>query len=81
MPVVLEEPEGSIGEVTGRVAKDTIGEVIVPFKGGKEAFYALPVEEGSVFDVGEQVLVVMYTPTRMVYVTAWPPEETKSERR
>ena len=51
---------GKIGRVTGRIGPGTIGEVMLPFRGGTSAFHAHPFDKNSVFAVGEQVLVIYY---------------------
>ncbi len=60
---------GKIGRVTGRVAKGTVGEVMLPVRGGVEAFYAYPADESETIDEGTRVVVVDYEPPRTVTVT------------
>ena len=38
---------GKIGRVTGRIGPGTIGEVMLPFRGGTSAFHAHPVRQGQ----------------------------------
>ena len=63
---------GRIGRVTGRVAPGTIGEVMLPFRGGTSAFHAHPFDKESVFAVGDEVLVIYYEPPQTVYVDELP---------
>ncbi|TDD25433.1 hypothetical protein E1287_37225 [Actinomadura sp. KC06] len=56
--------------MTGRVAPGTVGEVMIPVRGGVEAFYAHPVDPRDEIGVGTIVVVVEYHPPRTVYVAA-----------
>lgn len=59
---------GKQGRVTGKIGPSLVGEVMVPVRGGAEAFYAhatLPDEE---IPVGTIVVVVEYFPPRTIYV-------------
>jgi hypothetical protein len=58
---------GRRGRVTGKVAPGQVGEVMLPVRGGTEAFYAYPAT-GEVIEVGTPVVVVDYDPPRTVYV-------------
>jgi hypothetical protein len=60
---------GKTGRVTGRVGPGRIGEVMVPVRGGTEAFHARPAIPTEEVAVGERVLVVEYHPPRLVFVT------------
>ena len=63
---------GKIGRVSGMVGPGTVGEVMVPFKGGTTAFHAHPYDEATVFPVGERVLVMYFEPPQTVYVVELP---------
>ncbi|WP_019631845.1 hypothetical protein [Actinomadura atramentaria] len=54
--------------MTGRIGPGLVGEVMIPVRGGAEAFYAHPVTPGEEFGVGTIVVVVEYHPPRTVYV-------------
>jgi hypothetical protein len=56
--VADHEVESKVGEVTGRIAPGTIGEVMIPIRGGREAFHAYAAEPDDVIEVGTEVLVV-----------------------
>ncbi|RFU40774.1 hypothetical protein DZF91_15480 [Actinomadura logoneensis] len=59
---------GREGRVIGRIGPRLIGEVMIPVRGGTEAFYAHPVDPKEEIGVGEIVVVVEYHPPRTVYV-------------
>lgn len=63
---------GKIGRVTGLIGPGTIGEVMLPFRGGTSAFHAHPFDKTSVFPVGEKVLVIYLEPPQTVYVDELP---------
>ncbi|HEX7135176.1 MAG TPA: hypothetical protein VF228_21565 [Iamia sp.] len=60
---------GKTGRVTGRVGPHRIGEVMVPVRGGTEAFHARPVDDATEIAVGARVVVVEYHPPRTVFVS------------
>jgi hypothetical protein len=60
---------GRIGRVTGTVAPGKVGEVMVPIRGGSEAFHARSVDGTVTFPVGTRIVVVEYYPPRTVIVT------------
>jgi len=60
---------GKTGRVTGRIASDRLGEVMVPIRGGTEAFHAYAVDRSQEIGTGTTVLVIEYHPPRTVVVT------------
>jgi len=65
---------GRQGKVTGRIGPGLIGEVLIPIRGGVEAFFAYAIEPGLEIPVGALVVVVDYHAPRTVYVApAFPP--------
>ena len=60
---------GVVGRVTGRVAPGTVGEVLLPVRGGVEAYYAYPADGEETSDQGARVVVVDFEPPRTVTVT------------
>jgi hypothetical protein len=60
---------GKIGRVTGTVAPGRTGEVVIPVRGGTEAFLAHAAESGETIPEHARVVVVEYYPPRTVYVT------------
>jgi hypothetical protein len=60
---------GKIGRVTGTIKPGAIGEVMVPVRGGSEAFHAYASKDGETIAMGTRVVVVEYFPPRTVVVT------------
>jgi hypothetical protein len=60
---------GKIGRVTGTVGPGRTGEVVIPVRGGSEAFLAFAAENGETIPAHARVVVVEYQPPRTVYVT------------
>jgi hypothetical protein len=58
---------GKTGRVTGAVAPGTVGEVMLPVRGGIEAFDAYS-PDGDQIATGTRVLVVEFDAPRNVYV-------------
>ncbi|MFI0354551.1 hypothetical protein [Actinomadura sp. 9N407] len=54
--------------MTGRIGPGLVGEVMIPIRGGVEAFYAHPSDPRDEFTQGTIVVVVEYHPPRTVYV-------------
>ncbi len=61
---------GKQGRVTGTIGPGLVGEVMVPIRGGVEAFYAYASLPDEAFGLGTQVVVVEYHPPRTVYVAS-----------
>jgi hypothetical protein len=61
---------GKIGRVTGVVAPGRLGEVMVPVRGGTEAFHAYASDGDETIALGARVVVVEYFPPRTVVVSA-----------
>jgi hypothetical protein len=59
---------GKVGRVTGAIGPGLVGEVMMPVRGGVEAFYAYASVPGEEIAVGSIVVVVDYFPPRTVYV-------------
>ncbi|WP_228642373.1 hypothetical protein [Microtetraspora sp. AC03309] len=55
--------------MTGKIGPGLVGEVMVPIRGGVEAFYAHPNLPDEEIPVGAIVVIVEYSPPRTVYVT------------
>lgn len=60
---------GKIGRVTGTIAPGRIGEVMIPVRGGSEAFHAYAVDTDEEIARGQRVVVVEHYPPRTVVVT------------
>jgi hypothetical protein len=61
---------GKTGSITGRVAPNMAGEVVVEARGGTEYYFARSVDGHEVIERGTQVLIVNTAPGRVLYVTA-----------
>jgi hypothetical protein len=62
---------GKLGRVTGTVGPGTVGEVMLPVRGGSEAFYAYPADREESIACGEQVVVVEHEAPRTVVVARY----------
>lgn len=60
---------GKVGRVTGKIEPGKMGEVMLPIRGGTEAFYAYSADDAEEIAEGERVAVVEYEPPRTVVVT------------
>ena len=61
--------ESAVGRVVARIAPGVIGEVRIPYAGGTEVFHAHAWEEGRVYEVGSEVVVIERTGPRTVKVS------------
>jgi hypothetical protein len=59
---------GKVGRVTGSIGPGHIGEVMVPIRGGSEAFHAYASDAEETFPTGSRIVVVEYYPPRTVVV-------------
>ena len=60
---------GKVGRVTGTIAPGRVGEVMVPVRGGTEAFHAYAADTEDTISTGTRIVVVEYFPPRTVVVT------------
>lgn len=60
---------GRVGRVTGTIAPERIGEVMIPIRGGSEAFHAYAADSQDTLSPGTRVVVVEYFPPRTVVVS------------
>ena len=67
--VADQQMVGKIGRVTGRIAPGVIGEVMVPVRGGTEAFHAYATDSNDTISTGSTIVVVEYFPPRTVVVS------------
>jgi hypothetical protein len=58
-----------IGRVTGRVCPGCIGEVVLPVRGGSEAFHAYAVEPDQIIEPGTRIVVIEFEEPRTVRVS------------
>jgi hypothetical protein len=59
---------GKIGRVTGTIGPGQIGEVMIPVRGGSEAFHAYASDADETMSTGSRIVVVEYYPPRTVVV-------------
>ena len=59
---------GKVGRVTGAIEAGRLGEVMIPVRGGSEAFYAYASDEEAI-PKGTRVVVIEYEPPRTVVVS------------
>ena len=62
---------GKVGRVTGGIGPGTVGEVVLPVRGGTEAFYAYAAEKGESIEAGVRIVVLEYEPPRTVVVSRY----------
>jgi hypothetical protein len=60
---------GKVGRVTGTIAPQRLGEVMLPVRGGSEAFHAYAADREETISPGTRVVVVEYFAPRTVVVT------------
>jgi hypothetical protein len=60
---------GKIGRVTGTIAPKKVGEVMLPIRGGSEAFAAYAGTRDQTIERGERIVVIEYHPPRTVIVS------------
>jgi hypothetical protein len=60
---------GKMGRVTGTITPGGLGEVMVPVRGGSEAFHAYGADSDETITRGSRIVVVEYYPPRTVVVT------------
>ena len=60
---------GKVGRVTGTIAPKRLGEVMVPVRGGSEAFNAYSTDPEETIATGTRVVVIEYFPPRTVILS------------
>ena len=60
---------GKVGRVTGTIAPQRLGEVMLPVRGGSEAFHAYAADREETIPPGTRIVVVEYFAPRTVVVT------------
>ena len=59
---------GKVGRVTGTIGPGQVGEVMIPVRGGSEAFHAYASDADETMTTGSRIVVVEYYPPRTVVV-------------
>lgn len=62
---------GKVGRVTGEIAAGRMGEVMIPVRGGSEAYYAFATDTAEEIPRGTRVIVVDHEPPRTVVVSKY----------
>jgi hypothetical protein len=60
---------GKVGRVIGAIEPGRMGEVMIPIRGGSEAYYAYAAEATESIERGARVIVVDHEPPRTVIVS------------
>ena len=60
---------GKVGRVTGAIEPGHMGEVMIPIRGGSEAFYAYAQDADETLPRGTRVIVVDHEPPRTIIVS------------
>jgi len=63
---------GKIGRLISSIASGGMGEVMLPVRGGTEAFYAYAAEGSDEIPKGTRVIVLEHDPPRTVIVSRYP---------
>jgi hypothetical protein len=58
-----------LGRVTGTIAPNKVGEVMLSVRGGSEAFHAYADARDAVIERGERIVVIEHYPPRTVVVS------------
>ena len=61
-----------VGRVTGTIEPGGLGEVMIPIRGGSEAFYAYAADASERIEKGTRVIVLEHEPPRTVVVSPYP---------
>lgn len=63
---------GKVGRLTGSIDPGEMGEVMLPVRGGTEAFYCYASDPLESIAEGARVVVVEHDPPRTVIVSRYP---------
>jgi hypothetical protein len=63
---------GKIGRLISSITSGGMGEVMLPVRGGTEAFYAYAAEGSEEIPKGTRVIVLEHDPPRTVIVCRYP---------
>jgi len=62
---------GKVGRLTGQIDPGRMGEVMIPIRGGSEAYYAFAADPEETIPRGARVVVVEHEPPRTVVVSRY----------
>jgi hypothetical protein len=60
---------GKVGRLTGEIAPGRMGEVMIPIRGGTEAYFAYAADPHESIPRGTRVVVIEHDPPRTVIVS------------
>jgi hypothetical protein len=60
---------GKIGRLVGAIEPGRMGEVMIPIRGGSEAFFAYAADPAEAIPTGTRVVVIEHEPPRTVIVS------------
>lgn len=60
---------GKVGRLTGAIAPGRMGEVMIPIRGGTEAYFAYATDPEEAIPRGTRVVVIEHDPPRTVIVS------------
>ncbi len=60
---------GKVGRLTGEIAPGRMGEVMIPIRGGAEAYFAYAADANESIPRGTRVVVIEHDPPRTVIVS------------
>jgi hypothetical protein len=63
---------GKVGRLSGAIEPGGMGEVMIPIRGGTEAYYAYAPNPEESIPEGTRVIVVDHEPPRTVIVSRYP---------
>ena len=67
-----DEVVGKVCRVIGAIEAGKMGEVMIPIRGGSEAYFAYASSPDDVISRGERVIVLEHDPPRTVVVSRYP---------
>ena len=63
---------GKVGRICAEITPGRMGEVMVPIRGGTEAYFAYASDETEAIPKGARVIVLDHDPPRTVIVSRFP---------
>jgi hypothetical protein len=63
---------GKVGRLVGGIAPGRMGEVMIPIRGGSEAYFAYASDPEESIPAGARVIVLDHEPPRTVVVSRYP---------
>jgi hypothetical protein len=60
---------GKVGRIVGAISPGRMGEVMIPIRGGSEAYFAFAADAAEAIPQGTRVVVIEHEPPRTVIVS------------